>query len=62
MILILTVREGVNLQISNLKTQDSGTYTCEVEYDDREPLKQDNVLQVLGGKIFSLLSPRDRKG
>ena len=41
-------RDGVNLEIRDLKTEDSGEYTCEVEFDDREPLKQDNVLQVLG--------------
>ena len=44
---LLSHREGVNLQITNLHIDDAGNYICEVEHEG-EPIVQTNQLQVLG--------------
>lgn len=43
---LLSHREGVNLQIKSLTTDDAGNYICEVE-NEGEPILQTNTLQIL---------------
>ena len=55
---LLSHREGVNLQITNLHIDDAGNYICEVEHEG-EPIIQTNQLQVLGNLSLWRKSPKN---